>query len=269
VPISSLTTRKLELFLIHIAQTKGNTCSNNHLKEIKAMFNWTMRREETGVAKNPCNYIKRLPQKEFVKYVPPIEHINLVLMAANPEQMNLIKAVFHGFGRIGELLRLKWSDVDFEGNLIILWTKKRSDGSMEPQYKPMSQTLREVLGHQWKHRKHEQYVFPNPRTGRPYSESPRWMEDVCTRAGVPAFGFHALRHAVAHLVFNEGEPLGIVSELLGHKRKTTTEIYLKGVMKSHGSVIKILDHVHEQEGEQKVNEKESTARSPAPVSGEQ
>jgi integrase len=120
LPISSLTTRTLELFLIHIAQARGNICSNKHLKEIKAMFNWALRREETGVTKNPCNYIKRLPKKEFVKYVPPIEHINLVLMAANPEQMNLIKAVFHEFGRIGEVLRLKWSDVDFQQNLINL-----------------------------------------------------------------------------------------------------------------------------------------------------
>ena len=64
-----------------------------------------------------------------------------------------------------------------------------------------------------------------------------------------------------------GDPLGIVSELLGHKRKTTIEIYLKGVIKSLDSVVNILDHVHESDGEQKVNEQESPARSPAQPPG--
>ena len=45
----------------------------------------------------------------------------------------------------------------------------------------------------------------------------------CTTIGLPAFHIHDLRHAAASLLINNGVPVKIVSELLGHQDTRVTE----------------------------------------------
>ncbi|MCD6256016.1 MAG: site-specific integrase, partial [Deltaproteobacteria bacterium] len=62
-----------------------------------------------------------------------------------------------------------------------------------------------------------EYVFVNPKTGRPYDDLKRSFKTALKRAGIEDFTFHDLRHTFAsHLVMN-GVDLMTVKELLGHK----------------------------------------------------
>ena len=46
-------------------------------------------------------------------------------MAADPDDMELIRTLYHTAGRISEILNMTWQDVNFEQQWVRLWTRKR------------------------------------------------------------------------------------------------------------------------------------------------
>lgn len=82
-----------------------------------------------------------------MKYVPPLADVKAVLMPATPEQMEIIKCVYHSVARVGEVLNLKWEDVNFERPTVTLWTRRRKRGERRPMIKPMNAVLFELLKH--------------------------------------------------------------------------------------------------------------------------
>lgn len=52
------------------------------------------------------------------------------------------------------------------------------------------------------------------------------MKKICKRAGVEPFGFHAIRHLTASILFGKGHKLATIQAILRHESKTTTEKYL-------------------------------------------
>ncbi len=55
------------------------------------------------------------------------------------------------------------------------------------------------------------------------------VRKLCEIARVPAFGFHAVRHAGASLMEKAGVPIGTIQRILGHESRKTTEVYLHSV----------------------------------------
>ena len=56
------------------------------------------------------------------------------------------------------------------------------------------------------------------------------MKNLCKKAQVKIFGFHAIRHFFAvSLIQSHQAGLTDIQLLLGHQRATTTDIYLKSV----------------------------------------
>ena len=56
------------------------------------------------------------------------------------------------------------------------------------------------------------------------------MRGVCTRARIPQYGFHSIRHFVSSYLLDRekiGKPT--VSRLLGHQSLTTTDIYAHSI----------------------------------------
>ena len=62
------------------------------------------------------------------------------------------------------------------------------------------------------------------QTGRPLSPRNvlREFGKLVDRAGIPKIRFHDLRHTHATILLNEGVPISVVSERLGHSTPTTT-----------------------------------------------
>jgi len=248
-PIDHIKKLSILDYLNVIVKSKGNKTANRHLKDLKALFNWGMRNDL--IYKNPLRGIEPFSEDEFKKYVPPVEDINKVMLIANQEDMDLLICLYHTGGRIGEILRLSWDDINFEQRWIKLWTRKRKRGGLESGKLAMTNKLHDVLRTRWSGRnKASSYVFCNDN-GKPfrYDQKKNLMRILCKRAGVKTFGFHAIRHHVASILMDSGKAtLGQIQQFLRHKRKTTTENYLHDI---GNDLIAVAEILNENDGNKK------------------
>ena len=96
--------------------------------------------------------------------------------------------------RVREVNNLAWEDVEFERRTIRLWTRKKRGGHKTPRIVDMADKVFDALQYVWKNRdKNSPWVFPNPKTGKPYHYRDKFFNRLCRLAGVPEMGYHALR----------------------------------------------------------------------------
>ena len=140
-------------------------------------------------------------------------------------------ALFSG-ARQGELLGLKWSDVDWENNQIHIqrtfnnqrWYSTKTDASnrkidLGPA---MMKELKE-----WKLAcppNDLDLIFPN-EAGQPINHNnlvKRYFEPALKKVGIEKIRFHDLRHTYASLLIEQGENIKYIQVQLGHSSPTVT-----------------------------------------------
>ncbi len=129
--------------------------------------------------------------------------------------------------RRGELLGLKWEDIDLErGSLRVRRQVARINGEVteaplktKNSYRtlPLADGTVAVLTEQKKKAGNSPWVFPSP-TGGPISPDSvlHMLHRVLDRAGLPHIRFHDLRHTFATLALQNGVDIKTVSGMLGH-----------------------------------------------------
>ena len=135
--------------------------------------------------------------------------------------------------RRGELLGLKWTDVDFQhGVLKIQRAISRQSGKVveaplktKNAYRtlPLSADAIDVLMQQRRKTGNSEWVFPSP-TGGPMSPDSvlHMLQRVLKRAGLPRIRFHDLRHTFATHAIASGVDAKTLSGILGHTNASFT-----------------------------------------------
>ena len=129
--------------------------------------------------------------------------------------------------RRGELLGLKWEDLDFEHeNLRIKRQIARINGEIveaplktKNAYRtlPLAEDTIAVLKQQKKKVGSSHWVFPSPTGGLISPDSViHMLHRVLKRAGLPRVRFHDLRHTFATLALQNGVDIKTISGMLGH-----------------------------------------------------
>ena len=128
--------------------------------------------------------------------------------------------------RRGELLGLKWEDIDLDRGMIHVRRQiYRINGEVREMplktmhaYRsiPISDDMAALL-RDMKERGRSEYVFPSP-SGGPLSPDSvlNMLHRVLKRAGLPSVRFHDLRHTFATLALQNGVDIKTVSGILGH-----------------------------------------------------
>jgi len=156
------------------------------------------------------------PQFDFLSF----EEAEALLHAVEPEWLPMILTALHSGLRLGELLGLRWSDVDLEAKRIfvcraavrgIIGTPK----SGKSREVPLTVQARDAL-RAHRHLKGE-LVFCDERGGLLTKGQCRWpVWRACDEAQIRRIGWHVFRHTTASHLVMRGAQLKAVQEILGH-----------------------------------------------------
>lgn len=216
-------------FLNHVFVEQGGSGVNNYLKDLKAAWNWGIDFANLPEM-NPFARIPKFASNTKPRYVPPLADFWKVYDAACGQDKILLLSYFHTAGRRGDLFRLKWSDVDFERRVLVLNSRKNRTATWISRQISMSNDLHSALVEQKKQTGKNKFVFISASTGEAWSTREKIMRNLCRIAKVKPFGFHAIRHLSASLMYLKGVPMTEIQRILGHGSLTTTEIYIKNLV---------------------------------------
>lgn len=116
--------------------------------------------------------------------------------------------------RRGEIMSLKWSDVDLNRNRLTLYKTKNE----EIRAIPLTGLARELIAEHSKVRAIDtDLLFPSEtKRIKPQNIDKVWISAL-HKAGIDNFKFHDLRHSAASYLAMNGASLAEIAEILGHK----------------------------------------------------
>jgi integrase len=190
----------------------------NELHTLSAIYREAVLRDLVQV--NPVSRVKK-PKEEntIVRYLSADEDQRLY--AAVPARIEpLITVALHTGLRKGELLKLEWSDVDFDQKILLVKNTK----SKRRRYVPLNALVVEKLK-SLPSAKDSPYVFIDPTSKEAILDIERAWRKTLSLAKIQNFRFHDLRHTFASRLVQRGVSIQVVKELLGHSDITTTMRY--------------------------------------------
>lgn len=231
VKLTAIETVDVQKYVAHrFSEGKAPATVRKQLILLKTMFKQAI---SWGYLKtNPAADVKP-PKEEYteMRHLTPDE-IKLFLDQVDERYYALFyTAIFTGM-RLGELLALQWSDINWNTDTIRIQRSTWNGQFVDPKTRNsirtvfMTPRLREVL---LDHREvgskgNLNLVFSNEEGGIIGSSNlrQRIFEPALKRAGLPRMRIHDLRHTFASLLIHQGENLKYVQQQLGHTSITTT-----------------------------------------------
>lgn len=166
---------------------------------------------------SPMKGIRLLKEPpERVRFLA-IDEVNILLERSSDHLMPIILCALHTGMRKGEILNLKWSNIDLHNRMIVLEKTKNNRRRMIPLHGRLYSVLKELP------RKGD-YVFCSNK-GEKFVDIKNGFKGACRRAGIKDFRFHDLRHTFASHLVMSGCNIRTVQQLLGHTTIKTTMKY--------------------------------------------
>jgi integrase len=202
---------------------------NREIGLLSAAYNFA--RHDLGWRiENPAAHTKLKEPEGRGHYLRP-EQVQRLVLAAEEEPRAphlsafITLAVCTGC-RKGELLSLRWVDVDYEQSTLRIGGKVSKNGKTRGV--PLSKEALKALNTQrrftMKHCPETPWVFAN-KLGERIQSVQTSFETARRKAGLDDCRVHDLRHTAASLMVKSGVPLAVVRDVLGHSTIKMTERY--------------------------------------------
>lgn len=217
----------------YIEQRKAEGIANATINREVGLFSSAInyaRKEWDWEIHNPAERM-RLSEGDGRKRFATVKEVARLIRTAEqhkraPYLADLIRVAVNTACRRGELLGLRWSQVDLEANTLRLEGKDTKNG--KPRRVPLNQQAHAALlnrSRYWeKHCPDSPWVFCRKSGERNVSIQSSW-EAVLKEAKLEDFHFHDLRHTCGSWLVQSGVPLADVKEVLGHSTIRMTERY--------------------------------------------
>jgi integrase len=214
----------------------------NHLNTMHSVFELGLRRG--WCERNPVKLADRpviRTTETRIQFLGPTE-LEQLLATSYPvdafgsiERPLYLTAAMTGL-RQGELLGLRWRDIDFGAKRIRVVSpyvrgqfsdpKSEGSGRSVPMAERVADELR-AMRERSAYAADANLVFCHPESGNPLDRSKlvRRFKQALDRAEVPKITFHELRHTFGTRMAAAGVPLRTIQHWMGHADSKTTQIY--------------------------------------------
>jgi integrase len=215
--ISEISTYDVEKYKAARRKTLSGPGVNRELTLLKSMLNRAAEWDFASIAKNPVSKVGYFPERQVERILTDEEAAKLVEASGPAVRPVVITALNTGMRR-GEILDMRWEDVDF-GRRFIRVARSKNNRSRKV---PMNARLAAELG---RHRGNgTPYVFTQ-RAGERLLSIATAFATACKHAGIDHVRFHDLRHTFATNLVMSGVDLVTVKEILGHSDIAMTVRY--------------------------------------------
>lgn len=222
----------------------GPKSIRNYIGTLSALFRFAMHPRRRWAATNPCDAIE-LPQAETteeIHFLDP-DAVRALAMAALPgthreiDSALYLTAAMTGL-RQGELLALRWCDVDWPAARIRVrqnyvlgeygTPKSRRSTRSIPMADEVAAALEALSRRPGARSEDDALVFGDPGTGEPLARAAlmRRYRRTLRAAGLDrSHRFHDLRHTFGTRMAAQGVPMRTLQEWMGHRDVQTTQRY--------------------------------------------
>lgn len=272
--IASLTPQDIQRYINQLTD-KGYSYST--IKKAYNAINASLKMalERDYIRKNPCINIKLPKQIKHLKSDIEFftdEEAEIIINAATYRYHTGRYMYKHGYAivlllntgmRVGELLALKWQNVDLDNRQIYICETRgqiierdndeqryiMADRSTKTQsscrYVPINQKALQALEYFKSLGYNNSYVMANSNTNVvSYRNLHRVMSNILERNKIKHGSLHTLRHTFATRLFKNGVDIKVISELLGHSDISITyDIYTHVIQSQKKKAVDVLDNL--------------------------
>lgn len=212
-----------------LAKKVTGSTTNRELAILKGMF--TKAVDSGLVISNPVKKVKLIPETDCMRErILTQQEEERLMDAAIPHLRPFLIIALNTGMRRGEILNLRWAQVDFRSRLVHVIKTKRAKNRIVPMNKTLYETLRalraEASGsdkvYAWKH---VQKAYEKARAG----------------AKLNGLRLHDLRHTFATRLIQAGVDVFTVQRILGHSTITMTMRYVHSFEPEMRAAVEKLD----------------------------
>ena len=241
--IEKLTEENIQQYILYLKREKGLSPGtiNNYVSAIKFFYTYIL-----GKAWNPQK-IPRMKRREHFPVIPPREDVMTLLASVTNLKHKAILLLIYGSGlRVSEVARLRICDICSKTMRVRVEQAKHDTN----RYTILSETALTVLRKYFRATfppgsyKLEDWLFPGQNPGEHVNVKTIKNTLIKLRNKLQLdqrISAHTLRHCFATFCLEDGVPLALIQQMLGHKNISTTARYSHMTSKSLMGVKSPLD----------------------------
>ena len=198
-------------------QTTRPATINREIACLRHILN--LAEQEGKIDEVPFKRIRALKENNIRNRILSVEEYERLLAACPPHTARIMKMAYYTGMRQGEILNLKWDQVDIKQGMVRLRPEdtKTDDARTIPLQPAVIAMLNEMP------RTIHGFVFTCD--GRPVKEVKRSFKTACKRSGIENFTFHDLRHTCINNWRLQGHDYFRIMAASGHKTMNVFKRY--------------------------------------------
>lgn len=230
-PFNKITSLDIEYFL----RVKSKTCNekslNNYRRNLSAFFTWM--RKKKFITDNPVDEVEAYKEvQKPIDHLEAVEKEQLKTGCSCPRDRALIEFLRCTAVRVGELISIKVSDVDFKSGKVTVYGEKTK------KYRTVfiDDVAKRYLTEYLENKEPSIYLFSNSKNGGQLSISAitKTLHKIGRQSGMNRRIYtHLFRHTVATDIVRKGGSMSDAGEYLGHTEQSVTGRHYTFIDESH------------------------------------